>query len=121
MSLSDVFKKKFENDLKMKKDEFIFLEKFASFLDKFEKNPNNYRKIDIEIDYFKSNHACEHIKFIGDEVIKIKEYWDQVLSVLEGCEIIGCGDNPVETTFYFHDDRKLVSIVCFKTGKEKKE
>lgn len=119
MSLDDVFRKKFENDLKMKKDELIFLERFASFLDKFEKNPNNYRKIDIEIDYFEPNHACEHIKFIGNEVTK--EHLYNVLSILEGCEIIECDDNSVETASYFRDDRKFVCMHCFKIREEKKE
>ena len=119
MSLSDVFKKKFENDLKMEKDELIYLEKFASFLDKFEKNPNNYRKIDIEIDYFEPNCACERIKFIGNEIIK--EYWNHVFSILEGCKIIECDDNYMETAFYFRNDRKLVCMLCFKNKEEKKK
>lgn len=41
MILDDAFKKKLEDDLKMKKKRFIALIKFASFLDEFEKNPNN--------------------------------------------------------------------------------
>ena len=116
--LDDIYKKRFENDLEANKKKLIALKKFAGFLDEFEKNPNNYRKIVVEINYFEPKHICKHLEFNDDEITK--EHWDNVFSILKGCEIIKHDDDYIATTFYFHDDRKFVSIFCFKTGKEKK-
>lgn len=116
--LDDIYKKRFENDLEANKKKLIALKKFAGFLDEFEKNPNNYRKIVVEINYFEPKHICKHLEFNSDEIIK--EHWDNITPFWEGCDIIKYDDDYIATTFYFCDDRKLVSIFCFKTGKEKK-
>lgn len=118
--LDDIFRKRFENDLKANKKKFIALKKFASFLDEFEKNPNNYRKIVVEIDYFEPKHICKHLEFNSDEIIK--EQWNNIIPFWEGCDIIKCEDDYIATTFIFYcrDDRKLVCIFCFKNKEGRK-
>lgn len=112
MNLDDVFRKKLENDLKMEKKRFIALTKFANFLDEFEKNPNNYRKIIVGIDYFEPKHTYEHIEFNANEIAK--EHWNNITQFWAGCDIVKCDDDDIAKTFYFCDDRKLVSIFCSK-------
>ena len=116
--LDDIYKKRFENDLEANKKKLIALKKFAGFLDEFEKNPNNYRKIVVDIDHFEPRYTCEQIEFNSDEIVK--EHWNNITPFWEGCDIIKYDDDYIATTFYFCDDRKLVSIFCFKAGKEKK-
>lgn len=117
MNLDDVFKKKFENDLKTNKKRFIYLKKFVDFLDKFEKNPNNYRKIVIQIDYFERGHTTRKcIEFKGNEVVKVLDIMDLLLIKSD----ITCYDDmDIATTFWFRDNsdvycEKIIEMNCFK-------
>lgn len=79
----------------------------------------NYRKIVVDIDHFEPKYTCEQIEFNTDEIVK--EHWNNITPFWEGCDIVKYDDDYIATTFYFCDDRKLVSIFCFKKNREEKK
>lgn len=117
MNLDDVFRKKFENDLRIKKKRLIALKKFINFLKKFEKNPNNYRKIVIQIDYFERGHTTRKCtEFKGDEIAKVLNIMNLLLIKSD----ITCYDEmDIATTFWFRDNsdvycEKIIEMNFFK-------
>lgn len=114
--LDDIFRERSENDWEANKKKFIAMKKFTGFLDEFEKNPNNYRKIVVDIDHFEPKYTCEQIEFNTDEIVK--EHWNNITPFWEGCDIVKYDDDYIATTFYFCGGRKLVSIFCFKKNRE---
>ena len=117
MNPDDVFRKGSENDLKMEKDKPVATNKPIDSLDRFVEDLKKYRKVVIQIEYFEPDHACGRIEFNGEEVARYKnaeEYRDNIISLLAECHIDGRYDGYMETTFYFHDGRRIICIFCFK-------
>ena len=121
MSLDDVFRKKFENDLRITKGRLIALKKFIIFLKKFKKNPNKYKKIFIQINYFEKHTTCKRIEFNGDEIAKehSSKIWDTMNLLLFRSNIIYCNYTNIATIFMFRDDSdvycsKIIEVYFFK-------
>lgn len=117
MNPDDVFINGSENDSKKEKDKPIVTNKPVDSLDKFVEDLKKYGKVVIQIEYFEPDHAYRRIEFNGEEVARYnnaKEYRDNIISLLAECRIDGRYDGYMETTFYFHDDRRIICIFCFK-------
>lgn len=116
MSLDDALRKKFENDLRIKKRRLIALKKFIVFLKKFEKNPNKYKKIFIQINYFEKHTTCKSIEFNGDDIAKVLNIMNFLLF---RSDVIYCNYTNIAAIFMFRDDSdiycsKIIEVYFFK-------
>lgn len=100
------------------------LEMFAIFLEGFKKNPKQYRKVNIRIDFVGKvmfvKHSYNFIDYEGDEIIEhSNKIWDVMTSLLIGCDIVCSDDNDSVISFCFRNgndmnNRKFIYVLCFK-------
>lgn len=99
------------------------LEMFAVFLKDLRENPNQYKEVNIQIDFvgkaMSMKHRYNFIDYKGDEIMEHKEEIQEAMtSLLIGCDIVNCDEDDSEISFCFRNgdknNRKLIYVLCFK-------
>lgn len=97
---------------------------FAIFLKDLRENSNQYREINIQIDFVGRTMPIKHrynfVDYKGDDIMKHKEeIWDAMTSLLIGCDIVYSDDNDSVISFCFRNgndmnNKKFIYVFCFK-------
>lgn len=108
------------NFVEMKKLDDFF--KFKRLLKEFVRNPKQYDRIVIRIDFVDAKRGyCTRKMFDGSEAIKehYNDIWEFMNLLLIRYDISDCLEGEYMTATYFNDDsdvdhKKIISVFCFK-------
>lgn len=108
---------KVEDELE-KRDKLIKLGRFVVFLKRFDQNPKQYRKVDLQLETFDGfvRKRNDHMVYENEEIVESCDYICELLAVLTRYDIMGCNEDDTSIWFCFcqvKDDKKVIISVTF--------